>query len=475
MLMSWTRLKMDKIEQPNFSYVVLLGATAALGGLLFGFDIAIITGAGPFLEKHFQLDQLALGWAFSSLLFGCVLGSATAGWISDKLGRRSPLLWVAALFTLTSLATGGATNFDLFILARFLGGVAVGAVSVLAPLYVSEVSPAVIRGRMGALYQLAIVVGVLASFCINYLLRNTGDWNWRWMFISGAVPSIVFFLLMWRAPETPRYLVKAGKKAEALSILTRIEGKGPAEVECAEIAASLAGKTAAWADLNAPGTRRAVRVSFVLAILIQVSGVNTVIDYAPRIFQSAGWTIDSALLSTFFVGTINLVFTLGSFWVIDRIGRKPCYIVGSIGMAVALSGLFVAVLTGQFTGVKVLVCVLLYLAFFASCIGPVFWTLVPEIFPNRVRGEAMTVPVLTQWLANAVVVLFFPWVFSEVGKAVTFGFLALMCICQALFTWRFLPETKGRTLEEIEGFWILRPGDRLRVGEVSSTSQIGPN
>jgi len=451
-------------EHLNVSYVLLLAATAALGGLLFGFDIAIITGAGPFLEKHFQLDQLALGWAFSSLLFGCVLGSAATGWITDKFGRRSPLLWVAALFTLTSIATGCATSFNLFIVARLLGGIAVGSVSVLAPLYVSEVSPPAVRGRMGALYQLAIVTGVMASYCINYLLRNTGDWNWRWMFISGAVPSIAFFLLMWRAPETPRYLVKAGKSAAALAILTRIAGKHTAAIECAEIAASLTGKRPGWRDLTAPGTRRALWVSFVLAILVQASGVNTVIDYAPRIFQSAGWTIDSALLSTFCVGAINLIFTLGSFWVIDRFGRKPAYLVGSVGMAVALAGLLIASATDQFTGWRVLGCVLLFLAFFASCIGPVFWTLMPEIFPNRVRGEAMTVPVLTQWLANAVVVLFFPWAFSAAGKTITFGFLAAMCLCQAVLSWRFLPETKGQTLEQIERFWI-RPAVGAKAGQ----------
>jgi len=456
------------MRSPGFSYVILLAVAAALGGLLFGFDISIITGAGPFLERHFALDQLALGWAFSSLLFGCVLGAATAGWISDKFGRRIPLLWVAALFAATCVATGSASNFGFFVLARFLGGLAVGAVSVLAPLYVAEVSPAAMRGRMGALYQLSIVVGILVSYCINYLLRNTGDWNWRWMFVSGAIPSVIFFMLMWRAPETPRYLVKVGKRAEALAILVRIESKEKAVEECAEIAASLSGKRAAWADLTAVGTRRAIAVSFVLAVLIQVSGINTIVDYAPRIFQSAGWTTDTALLSTFFVGTIILLFTLVSFWVIDRLGRKPCYIVGSIGMAVALSGLLLSVVTGHFTGVKALLYVLLYLAFFASCIGPVFWTLVPEIFPNSVRGEAMTVPVLTQWLANALVVLLFPWAFDQAGKAATFGFLAVMCLCQAFFVWRFFPETKGRTLEEIERFWIQR-GERRLGGERSSS------
>ncbi|HZZ56622.1 MAG TPA: sugar porter family MFS transporter [Opitutaceae bacterium] len=442
----------------GLAHTLPLAIAAALGGLLFGFDIAIITGAGPFLERHFKLGHLALGWAFSSLLFGCVLGAAAGGWASDRFGRRGPLLWVAALFALTSVATGIAPSFSLFIVARLLGGIAVGAVSVLAPLYVSEISPAASRGRMGAIYQLAIVVGILVSYCINYLLRDAGDWNWRWMFLSGAVPSLVFFLMLRRSPETPRYLIKAGRPAEARVVLSRIDGAQAAETECVAISASMADGAAGWDKFRAPGLRRALRASFFLAILIHVSGVNTVIDYAPRIFQSAGWTIDTALLSTFLVGGVNLLFTLVSFWMIDRCGRKPCYLVGSLGMAAALSGLLVCALTGHFAGPKVLVFVLLYLAFFASCIGPVFWTLVPEIFPNRVRGEAMTVPVLTQWLANALVVLLFPWAFSVIGKEATFGFLAVMCLCQGLFSWRFLPETKGRTLEEIEGFWARRAG-----------------
>ena len=193
-----------------------LGATAALGGLLFGFDIAIITGAGPFLLRHFQLDALGLGWAFSSLLFGCVLGSAITGWIADHRGRRLPMLWVAALFALTSVATGLAPSYAVFIAARFVGGLAVGAVSLLAPMYVSEVSPATSRGRMGALYQMAIVVGILVSYSVNYALRDLGSWNWRWMFLSGAVPSVLFWVILYRAPDSPRYLVLAGRGAERL-------------------------------------------------------------------------------------------------------------------------------------------------------------------------------------------------------------------------------------------------------------------
>ena len=373
---------------------------------MFGFDIAIITGAGPFLETHFKLGHLALGWAFSSLLFGCVLGSAVTGWIADRVGRRRPLLWVAVLFALTSICTGIAPTFTLFVISRLLGGSSVGGISVLAPMYVSEVSPAQIRGRMGTLYQLSIVTGILISFCINYLLYNTGEWNWRWMFISGAVPAIAFFLVVLRAPETPRYLVKIGDRAGAIAILTRIENEARALAECDQIDASLAHTEAPLTEMLRPGTRRALGVSFVLAILVHVSGVNTVIDYAPRIFQSAGWKIDVALFMTFIIGITSVLCTLVSFWIIDRFGRRPCYIVGSTAMAVALGLLIAADQVGQFSGLKILIIILAYLAFFMSCIGPVFWTLLPEMFPNRVRGACMTVPVLTQWLSNALVVLF---------------------------------------------------------------------
>jgi len=437
----------------NLGYLIFLGATAALGGLLFGFDIAIITGAGPFLAQRFQLGDLSLGWAFSSLLFGCVIGSTVAGRLTNRHGRRSILLWVAALFAATSIATGVAPTFLTFVLARFIGGLAVGGASILSPMYVAEVSPPYVRGRMGTLYQLSIVVGILMSYCINYLLRNTGAANWRWMFMTGVVPSAIFFLLLLRAPETPRYLFLAGREREGVAILERIAGRARAESEAVEIRASLAEKRHAWVDLLRPGIRRAVVVGFVLAILVHVSGINTIIDYAPAILRSAGWKLDAALFSTFMVGLNNLVFTLVSFWVIDRYGRKPLYIVGSLGMAAALALLATAVAAGRFQGTVVLILILGYLGFFSSCIGPVFWTLVSEIFPNNIRGTAMAVPVLTQWIANAVVVLFFPYAFNQIGKAITFGFLAVMAIVQAAVTWLWVPETNNKTLEEIERAW----------------------
>ena len=441
----------------NLGYVTFLAATAALGGLLFGFDIAIITGAGPFLVEHFHLGDLSLGWAFSSLLFGCVLGSGIAGRLTDFYGRRSILLWVAALFAATSIATGLAPGFTLFVVARFVGGIAVGGASILSPMYVAEVSPPKMRGRMCTLYQMSIVIGILVSYGINYLLRNAGPANWRWMFMTGVVPSLVFFLLLLGAPETPRYLSMAGRHEEAFALLERIGGRESAEFEMAEIRASLSGsRQGAWRDLLRPGIRRAVAVGFCLAILVHVSGINTIIDYAPAIFRSAGWKIDAALFSTLIVGVTNFVFTLVSFWTIDRFGRKPLYIVGSLGMTAALVLLTGAVLAGRFQGMTVLLLVLSYLAFFSSCIGPVFWTLVAEIFPNHVRGTAMIVPVLTQWIANAVVVLFFPLAFNQIGKAVTFGFLAVMALAQAVFTRFFVPETKNATLEEIEEAWAAR-------------------
>jgi len=440
----------------NLRYVIFLACTAALGGLLFGFDIAIITGAGPFLTRHFALSDISLGWAFSSLLFGCVLGSFAAGRLTDRLGRKRMLVWVAVLFALTSVATAAAPSFTLFICARFLGGIAVGAVSLLSPMYVSEVSPPSIRGRMGTLYQMSIITGILISYCINYLLRNTGEANWRWMFLTGVAPSLLFLIMIALAPETPRFLVRVGKTREAFELLERIENDETARKEIAAITEAMKETRPAMQNLMRPGVRRALMASACLAILIHVSGINTIIDYAPKIFLSAGFKVDGALISTFFVGVNNVLFTLVAFWVIDRYGRKPLYIVGSLGMAVALAGLLIAVVAGHFQGLLVLALVLLYLAFFASCVGPVFWTLVPEIFPSDVRGAAMTVPVLLQWVANAVVVLYFPTAFDSIGKAVTFGFLALMALTQAWFTWRFVPETKNKPLEEIEQYWVPR-------------------
>jgi SP family arabinose:H+ symporter-like MFS transporter len=436
----------------NPRYVWFLAATAATGGLLFGFDIAIISGAGPFLREHFHMGDWGLGSAFSALLWGCAIGSVVAGYLTDRLGRRRLLLVVAALFAITSVQTGLAWSVESLLLARFVGGLAVGAVSLLSPLYISEVAPPSMRGRLSALYQMSIVTGILVSYCINYGLRAAGPDNWRWMFASGVVPSVLFLALLAAAPETPRYLVMRGARDAARRILERV-GVDSAERAVEEISASLAAPRGGWRDLLQPGIRRAVWVGFGLAILVHFSGINTVIDYAPTIFQSAGWKLDAALLSTFVVGLTNFTFTIVSFWTIDRFGRRPLYVLGSIGMAAALAVLALAAWLNHFQGAIVLVLILAYLVCFCSCIGPVFWTLLPEIYPNRVRGTAMVVPVLTQWIANAVVVQVFPSALHRIGPTGTFGLLAAVSLAQALFTWRWVPETKQRSLEEIEQFW----------------------
>ncbi len=437
----------------NLRALLLLSLAGGFGGIMFGFDIAIITGAGPFIEKQFNLTHLELGLAFSSLLFGCMLGAAGAGALADRYGRRGVMLWVALLFGATCVATGAATDFTLFNVARFLGGLAVGVVSLAAPVYIAEVAPAQMRGRMGALYQMAIVTGILVSYLINYVLRDAGPDAWRYMFYTGAIPSAMLFLLMLVSPETPRFLASRGRDAEALAVLTRVLGAAQARVELDAIRASLAERAAGWGALLAPSSRRPLMVALVLAILVQQTGINTVIDYSPAIFRSAGFTLDAALFSTFVVGLANFVFTLLSFWVIDRLGRRPLYLVGSVGMALTLAGLAVAAWTGHFQGMLVLVLIVLYLFFFAACIGPVFWTLLPELLPNHIRSRAMIVPVLAQWAANAVVVLLFPYVFDRIGSGATFAVLAASCAAQALFTWFFVPETRNRSLEEIAASW----------------------
>jgi SP family arabinose:H+ symporter-like MFS transporter len=436
----------------NVGYIIKIATAAAIGGLMFGFDVAIITGAGPFIERQFELDALELGWAFSSLLFGCIVGAAFSGMLVDWMGRKPLMVIVAALFGITTIITGAAPDFDTFVVARFLGGLAVGAVSLVVPMYVSEVTPAPLRGRMGALYQMAIVTGILGSYLINYILRDFGPDAWRYMFYTGAIPALLYLCLLLSVPESPRFLIKQGREEQALVILRRIGGD-EAKSSLDSIRTSMQEDKGSWFDLFRPHVRRPLTISFFLAILIHLSGINTIIDYAPKIFLSAGFALDAALFSTFVIGIANFAFTLISFWVIDRFGRKLLYVVGSMGMTISLVCLVGAVLTGHFSGIIVLILLIIYLFFFASCIGPVFWTLIPEIFPNGVRGKAMTVPVLTQWVTNAVVVLFFPTVFHAIGQAATFGVLALACLIQAIFTLVAVPETRNRSLEEISAEW----------------------
>jgi sugar porter (SP) family MFS transporter len=437
----------------NHRYLYFICMVATMGGLMFGFDIAIISGAVPFIQPYFGWNELQLGWGVSSLLVGAIIGAFGSGVLSDIFGRKSVLIVVALFFAISCAFTALATSAVIFVAARVFGGLAVGAASVLSPMYVAEVAPPNKRGMLVAIYQLAIVLGILCSYTINYGLHNI-DNNWRWMFATGIVPSVLFFIGLFFIPESPRWLYKAGRKTESLNVLTRIGGESLAKVEILEIGESLKENTTSVSagELFKPSVRKVMLIGFLLAILVQISGINTIVDYAPKILLAAGVEIKSALLQTSLVGFINFIFTFIAILFIDKVGRRALYLIGSMGMVVTLLMLAVSFYL-KMEGIFTLICILMFIAFFASCIGPVFWTLVSEIFPNRIRGKALAFASFTQWIFNFLVVLLFPHFLAKIGGAITFLFLALMSFLQLLFTYLYVPETKGKSLEEIEHLW----------------------
>jgi SP family arabinose:H+ symporter-like MFS transporter len=433
--------------------LLTISIVAALAGLLFGFDVAIITGAGPFFTKGFGLNSIQEGWAYSSLLFGCIFGAIVAGRLADTYGRRIILFIVAGLFLITSVASGLANGLAWLATARIIGGFAVGAASATAPMYISEIAPPSRRGSLVSMYQLFIVTGILVSYLINYLLSGVGENNWRWMFITGAFPSAFFYIMLFFIPESPRYLCKKGEKEKALDVLTQIGGEGIARQQLQEIENSLHNEKVSYRELLNPSLHKVLWVGFFLAILVQMSGINVVIDYAPKIFAKAGWNLDTGLFATFGLGLVNFVFTWVSILLIDKFGRRPLYICGSAGMSISLAGLAIAGFTGHFEGMLVLFLIIFFLASFASSIGPVFWTYVSEIFPNKIRGTAMTVPVFTQWIFNALAVLVFPAMLHKLQLGITFAIILIFALLQLLLAVKNMPETKGKSLEEIEELW----------------------
>jgi sugar porter (SP) family MFS transporter len=433
-------------------YFICLVAT--MGGLMFGFDIAIISGAVPFIQPYFGWNELQLGWGVSSLLVGAIIGAFGSGVLTDRFGRKRILIIVALFFALSCAITALATSSVIFISARLFGGLAVGAASVLSPMYVAEVAPAKNRGMLVTIYQLTITLGILGSYTINYGLHDMEN-NWRWMFATGVVPSVIFFVGLFFIPESPRWLYKAGRKEESLKVLTKIGGESLAKTEIQEIAESLKENSASVSigELFKPAFRKVIGVGFFLAILVQISGINTIVDYAPKILLAAGVEIKNALLQTSLLGLINFMFTFVAVFFVDKIGRRLLYLIGSMGMVITLLLLAVSFYL-KMEGIFTLICIMSFIAFFASCIGPVFWTLVSEIFPNRIRGKAVAFASFTQWIFNFFVVLLFPHFLASFGGAATFLFLAAMSLIQWLFTYVYVPETKGKSLEEIEKLWV---------------------
>ena len=457
-------------QQGSIAYVFRVCLVATLGGLLFGYDTAVIAGAIGYMKSHFAMDAATEGWATSCALAGCILGVAVAGWISDRFGRRNTLVLSAVLFLVSAIGTAVPRTLTEFIIFRIVGGVGVGAASMTSPMYIAEISPARFRGRLVSVNQLAIVTGMLVVYFVNYWIAGLGDetWNevagWRWMFGSEAVPAVALLVLMFTVPESPRFLCRQGKSDQAREVLVRIGGLQHAEIEMAEIEEALSHESPALGQLLAPGMRVALWIAVVLAVLQQVTGINVFLYYAPEIFKGmAGAQADVALLQTIVVGAVNLTFTIIAIWTVDQIGRKPLMIVGSTGMGLSLTALGVAAYYGR-ADVWVLTFVLSYIACFALSVGPVTWVILSEIFPTKIRGRAMAIATLCLWTANFLVSQTFPmmdeneWLIEHFNHGFPFFIYAAFCAVLAIFMIAVVPETKGKTLEEIERSWT-RPSE----------------
>ncbi len=446
-------------------YIIKICLVAALGGLLFGFDTAVIAGTIPFLTLHFQLNDIMLGWAVSSVLIGCMVGAATAGYFSDKFGRKKVLIVCAVLFAISAIWSGLAITLYDFILARWLGGLGVGAASMLSPMYISEISPAKIRGRLVSLNQLTIVIGILAAYGVDYALVDIGDTNWRWMFGSETFPAVAFLLFLFTVPESPRWLVKQQKEDQALYILSKVGGAEHAKNEMLEIKGALTQEENTIAMLFQPGMRVALTIGIVLAILQQVTGINIILYYAPKIFESMGFERNASLLNTVAVGTANLVATFIAITFVDKLGRKLLLLIGSAGMGLCLLMVGISIQYDIFKdfvigstvipkGYLVIAFIVGYIAFFASSLGPIVWVVMSEIFPTKIRGRAMSISTVALWIACFAVSMAFPVMLERLPAITTFGIFALMCAIMFVFTLIVLPETKGKTLEEIEKCWV---------------------
>ena len=442
----------------NLRYVLLISLVAAFGGFLFGYDTAVVSGAIGFITAHFQLSAELTGWAASSLLVGCMVGAMIGGPMGDRWGRKPSLIFCAALFALSSLASAAPSTLAQFAWSRFAGGVAIGAASMLSPLYIAEIAPEKIRGTLVALYQLAIVVGILVVFFVNLQIQRLGDeaWNthtgWRWMFASLLLPSVLFGVFLAAVPESPRWLMKMGRPDTARGILERIGGAETAAREMTQIESALREEQGRWSELFTTGYRRALIIGIALAVFGQFSGINAIMYFAPEIFKAAGSGTDSAFRQTVIVGVVNLLFTFVAIGLVDKAGRRPLLIAGTAVQVVALT--FVGtMLAGGRSGTPLLAGILVFVAAFAVAMGPIPWIVNSEIFPTKLRGRAMSIAIFCLWFADWVVTQTFPMLREGIGPARTFWVYAACSLLSAVFVIVLVPETKGRTLEEIERSW----------------------
>lgn len=441
-------------------YAYLISIVAALSGLLFGFDTAVINGALPFLRDEFRLTDFEVELVAGVLLWGCAVGSAMAGVISDRFGRRRTLVFSAVVFAAAAIGSAVPRGLEELALARFAGGLAVGVASVLAPMYIAEVAPPQVRGRLVSINQFAIVIGVLSAYIINWKLATMGPGNWRWMFGIAAVPSVAFFTGLMFIPESPRWLVHRGFDALARSVLSRISNPVEAGREMSAIRVSLEQESAfSYRELLKPGIRRAVILGCVLMILTQITGINTIIYYGSLLLRDhAGQSATSAIGANVLIGTTNFFTTILAMFTIDKLGRKPLLMIGSAGMCAALIGLGIAFGMRPQPYTLIVMMILCYVGCFSLSLGCGGWVYLSELYPTAVRARAMSLGTLCVWLSCLLVTMTFLTLMHLLGTTMVFWIYAGLCAVTFFFVWLAMPETKGRTLEEIQQWWT--PGGR---------------
>lgn len=432
--------------------VILWSVIVAMGGFLFGFDTAVISGAEQAIQIYWKLNDWQHGLTISIALIGTVTGAFLGRIPADSLGRKITLIIIALIFLFSALGTALATNWYLFMILRFLGGLGVGASSVIAPIYISEISPAASRGRLVVLFQFNIVFGILISYFSNYLIGQSFHDSWRYMLGIQAIPSFLFLILLRLVPESPRWLLlQKGQTEKATDILKIINPEGY-EQDLASIVNSNTedAKDPEGAELFSKRYRFPAMLAILFAFFNQVSGINAIIYYAPRIFEMTGLGKSASLLSTAGIGLVNFIFTMLAIWFIDSMGRKKLMLIGSFGLILTLGLVAYSFYTKSFSGYYVTAYLLFYIAFFAFSQGAVIWVFISEIFPNQVRAKGQTLGSLTHWVMATIIAFSFPLIADKLGGGNTFAFFTGMMVLQLLFVWKLMPETKGKSLEQIE-------------------------
>jgi SP family arabinose:H+ symporter-like MFS transporter len=440
--------------------VLFATSVTAIGGFLFGYDTAVINGANSYLKSHLNLNPTQEGLAGASAIIGCIPGAMCAGFLSDRFGRKKLLFLCALLYAVSGVLSAIPNTFGQFLAARIISGLGIGASSMICPVYIAEIAPEKWRGRLGTLFQLGIVTGIFITLFINKLIQGMGDdsWNaaygWRWMLGMEAVPAIIFILLLLAVPESPRWLAQNGREAEAQSVFERASGVEHAAKEMSAIREANQQEEGRFAELFTGAFRRPLLIAVTLMACSQFCGINAIMYYSTKIFATAGGGNNAAFTSSVWVGLINLAFTFVAIGFVDRAGRRALLLIGTAVQVVALAAVGWMFHIGQ-NGTALLLCVIMFIASFAMALGPVSWLFCSEIFPNKVRGRAMSLAALTVWASCYIVAQTFPMLNDNpaIGPAKTFWMYALVSLFAFVFVLAFLPETKGRTLEEIETMW----------------------